>query len=197
MEKIIYLNGPSSSGKTTLAKALQNSFEEPFLHLGIDKIIGFMPAKINNWEGGSAPLGFSWEADTDPEGHRIFHVRAGPFAKRIVRTLKDIAILLTSQHYNLIIDDVAFGTVEVEEWKQVLKDYNVLYVGVVTPLGILEERERTRGDRCVGSARAQYYKVHENVAYDLEIDSHAHSLEENVAKIKRALAEKSKPNEPS
>ena len=34
--QIIYLNGPSSSGKTTLAKALQHAFEEPFLHIGID-----------------------------------------------------------------------------------------------------------------------------------------------------------------
>lgn len=41
--QIIYLNGPSSSGKTTLAKALQHAFEEPFLHVGIDKIIGWMP----------------------------------------------------------------------------------------------------------------------------------------------------------
>ncbi len=191
MTKIIYLNGPSSSGKTILAKALQNSFAEPFLHLGIDKIIGFMPAKINNWEGKPAPLGFSWESATDPTGHPIYHIHAGPFAKRIVRTLKDIAILCASQHYNLIIDDVAFGTVEVEEWKQVLKNYNVLYVGVVTPLEILEQRERARGDRCVGSARGQYFKVHENVAYDLEIDTHAQSLEENVAKIKEALMKRS------
>jgi chloramphenicol 3-O phosphotransferase len=187
MTKIIYLNGPSSSGKTTLAKALQDFFEEPFLHLGIDKIIGFMPAKINNWEGGFAPLGFSWEADTDPKGHPIFHVRKGPFAKRIVRTLKDMAILLASQHYNLIIDDVAFGAVEVEEWKEILKNYKVLYVGVVAPLEILEEREVARKDRHIGSARAQYSKVHENVAYDLEIDSHAHSQNENIAKIQEAL----------
>jgi chloramphenicol 3-O phosphotransferase len=119
-------------------------------------------------------------------------VRAGPFAKRIVRTLKDIAILLASQHYNLIIDDVAFGAVEVEEWKQILKDYKVLYVGVVAPLEILEKRECARGDRCIGSARAQYYKVHENVAYDLEIDTHAHSHEENISKIQQALIKKLK-----
>ena len=44
--QIIYLNGPSSSGKTTLAKALQHAFEEPFLPIGVDKIIGWMPEKI-------------------------------------------------------------------------------------------------------------------------------------------------------
>lgn len=192
MSKIIYLNGPSSSGKTTLAKSLQQSFEEPFLHVGIDKIIGFMPAKINNWEGGNAPLGFCWKPDVDPTGHPTYHVHAGPFAKKIVQTLKDITLLLASQQYNLIIDDVAFGAIEVEKWKQALKNYDVLYVGVTTPLEILEKREQARGSRRLGSARGQYFKVHENVAYDLEIDTHTHPLEENVKKIKTALEEKSK-----
>lgn len=191
MSKIVYLNGPSSSGKSTLAKALQEAFEEPFLHLGIDKIIGFMPAKVNDWEGGHAPLGFSWEADLDETGQRIFHIKAGPFAKQIIRSLKDISLLLAKQDYNLIIDDVAFGAVDVEEWKEALKDYVVLYVGVLSPLQILEAREQARGDRCIGSARAQYSRVHENVAYDLEVDSHTHTLEENVSRIKAALSKKS------
>ena len=100
MSKIIYLNGPSSSGKTTLAKALQQSFKESFLHLGIDKIIGFMPAKINNWEGCDAPFGFCWKPDVDPTGHPIYLVHAGPFAKKIIRSLKDTALLLAAQHYS-------------------------------------------------------------------------------------------------
>lgn len=188
MPKIIYLNGPSSSGKTTIAKALQETLPEPYLHIGIDKMIGFMPTKINNWEGGPAPLGFSWEAAIDPTGHLVYNIHAGPFAKKVTRSLKDIAHLLAAQHYNLIIDDVAFGAIQVEEWKRILQDYQALYVGVTTPLEILEERERSRGNRFVGSARAQYFKVHENVSYDLEIDSHAESLENSVAKILKRLS---------
>lgn len=149
-----------------------------------------MPAKINNWEGQPAPEGFSWEPAQDPTGHPIYQIHAGPFAKRIVRTLKDIPLLLASQQYNLIIDDVAFGAVEVEEWKQVLKGYSVLYVGVVTPLDVLERRERERGDRFLGGARGQYFKVHENVAYDLEINTHTHSIEENIKRIKDAQSKK-------
>lgn len=190
MSKIIYLNGPSSSGKTTVAKALQNAFIEPYLHISLDKMIGFMPEKINNWEGGAGPLGFSWRPAVDPTGHPIYKIHAGPFADKISRTLKDVAILLVSQQYNLIIDDVAFGILEVGEWKQALKDYPVLYVGVTTPLDILEKRERLRGNRFVGGARGQYFKVHENVAYDLEIDTHAQSLEENIEKIKQAFSER-------
>ncbi len=187
MSKIVYLNGPSSSGKTMLAKRLQDTFSEPYLHIGIDKLIDFMPPKVNNWEGGFAAEGFSWEPATDPTGHPIYQIHAGPFANKITRTLKDIAILLASQKYNLIIEDVAFGAIQVEEWKTALRDYSVLYVGVTTPLDILEQREQSRGDRCLGSARGQYFKVHENVAYDIEIDTYTHTLEENVEKIREAL----------
>lgn len=187
MPQIIYLNGPSSSGKTTLAKVLQEALSEPYLHVGIDKIIGFMPEKVNNWEGGSSPLGFSWKPAKDPTGHPIYQIHAGPFAKKVTRTLKDLAQLLASQNYNLIIDDVAFGAIEVEEWRQVLKDYKVLYVGVTTPLEVLEQRERARGDRFLGSARGQYFKVHENVSYDLELDTHAYTQEENLERILEAL----------
>ena len=59
--QIIYLNGPSSSGKTTLAKALQHAFDDLFLHVGIDKIIGWMPEKVNDWTGVEASLGYSWK----------------------------------------------------------------------------------------------------------------------------------------
>lgn len=142
-----------------------------------------MPDKINNWKGGLAPLGFSWIADTDPTGHPAYRIHSGSFAKKLVQSLKNIAQLLASQHYHFIIDDVAFGAIQVEEWKQALKNYSVLYVGVTAPLDILEQREKARGDRFLGGARWQYFKVHENVSYDLEIDTHTHSLEENVAKI--------------
>jgi len=186
--KIIYLNGPSSSGKTTLAKALQESFSEPFLHIGIDKIIGFMPEKINNWEGRPASLGFSWEPATDPTGQAIYQIHSGPFAKKITRSLKDIALLLADQKYNLIIEDVAFGAIEIEEWRQVFKNYKVLYVGIITPLDILEQRERNRGNRFLGGARGQYFKVHENVSYDLEVNTYTQTVEENVEKIKTKLS---------
>ncbi len=187
MTKIIYLNGPSSSGKTTIAKALQDKLEEPYLLIGIDKIIGFMPAKINNWKEEDYKEGFSWEKAKDPTGKDVFIIKKGAFAKRIIRSLKDIAYLLASQKYNLIIDDVAFGAIDVEEWRQTLKDFKVLYVGVVTPLEVLEQREKNRDNRIDGSARGQYYKVHENVSYDLEIDTYLSSIEENVEKILKAL----------
>jgi chloramphenicol 3-O phosphotransferase len=42
---IIFLNGTSSSGKTSLLKAIQNSFEEPLLDVGLDKFIWMLPER--------------------------------------------------------------------------------------------------------------------------------------------------------
>ena len=46
--KIIFLNGVSSSGKTTLAKLLQARLTESFFWLAADTFIDMLPEKYNN-----------------------------------------------------------------------------------------------------------------------------------------------------
>lgn len=43
MTDVIILNGGSSSGKTTIAKCLQNSSKAPWLRFSIDDLIEAMP----------------------------------------------------------------------------------------------------------------------------------------------------------
>lgn len=182
--QIIYLNGPSSSGKTALAKALQNAFEEPFLHIGIDKIIGWMPEKVNDWTGRQAPLGFSWKEGRDPSGHLIQELQMGPYAQKMGKIFQEVVLTIAKMSHHMVIDDVSFGKKQLDEWKEILKGFHVLWVGVSAPLRILEQREQKRNNRILGSARAQFYKVHENATYDLEIDTHHVNVSENVEKIK-------------
>jgi chloramphenicol 3-O phosphotransferase len=192
--QIIYLNGPSSSGKTTLAKAIQHEFEAPFLYVSIDKIIGWMPEKINDWTGGIAPLGYSWKEGTDPSGNPIQELQMGPFAEKIAKTFQQVALTLAEMGHDLIIDDVPFGKNQVEEWKELLKRFKVLWVGVNAPLPILEQREKERGNRIIGSARGQFYKVHVDATYDLTIDTHHTTLAENIERIKSSIAERKQEN---
>jgi chloramphenicol 3-O phosphotransferase len=182
--QIIYLNGPSSSGKTTLAKALQHAFEEPFLHVGVDKIIGWMPEKVNDWTGGEAPLGYSWKKSQDEAGNPIQELQAGPYAQKIGAMFRGVILALAKMGHHIIIDDVSFGKSQVDEWKETLKHFRVLWVGVNAPLSVLEQREKERGNRILGSARGQFHKVHVDITYDLEIDTHETSLRENTEKIK-------------
>lgn len=190
--QILYLNGPSSSGKTTLAKALQHAFEDLFLHVSIDRIIAWMPEKVNNWTGGKAPLGFSWKESKDESGNLIQELQAGPYAEKIAKTFQEVVLTLAKMGHHLIIDDISLGAKQLDEWKQILRDFKVLWVGVNAPLDILEQREKERGNRIVGSARGQFHKVHTGSTYDLSIDTHHGTLDENITKIKQLIANKHK-----
>ncbi|MCX4030255.1 hypothetical protein H0A36_26065 [Endozoicomonas sp. SM1973] len=53
---VIYLNGASSSGKSSLAKELQDLLYDYYLCIGIDSLIAMMPAKANRW---GEPTSFS------------------------------------------------------------------------------------------------------------------------------------------
>jgi chloramphenicol 3-O phosphotransferase len=103
--QIIYLNGPSSSSKTTLAKALQHAFDDLFLHVSIDKIIGWMPEKVNDWTGSPASLGYSWKKSTDESGNPIQELQIGPYAEKIADTFQEVVLLLAKMGHHLIIDD--------------------------------------------------------------------------------------------
>jgi chloramphenicol 3-O phosphotransferase len=186
--QIIYLNGPSSSGKTTLAKALQQAFAQPFLHVGIDKIIDWMPEKVNNWTGGTSSIGYSWKEDKDHLGLSIQELQVGAFAKKIGKTFQEVILTLAREGYYLIIDDVSFGKDQVDSWRELLKEFSVLWVGIKSPLPVLEQREKERQNRMVGSARGQFYKVHKDISYDLEIDTHHISIDKAVSQIQSLLS---------
>ena len=129
------MNGPSSSGKTTLAKALQKESDQPFLHIGVDRIIGMMPEKLNNWEGEPAPLGFSWKQSIDEAGHSIHDIQTGPFAQKMLQTLIEIVLTMARMGHYIIIDDISFGKDQVGLWREALKGYKVLWIGIKIILG--------------------------------------------------------------
>jgi chloramphenicol 3-O phosphotransferase len=187
--QIIYLNGTSSVGKSTIAKALQEELiHEPYLVVSLDQVITMMPQKMN-WQGKASELGFSWRETKDLQGNvsKVFVI--GPYAKKIVGTLPMLVSFWASQGFYIIVDDVALSSYDV--WRNALKGYNVLWVGLTAPLAILEKREYERGDRQIGQAKATIMKVHEGFKYDLFLDTHVLSTEEVVEKIKNARQLKS------
>jgi len=47
---IIFLNGTSSSGKTSIARALQKSLDEPYLYLSVDSFLDMLPEQCFSGE---------------------------------------------------------------------------------------------------------------------------------------------------
>lgn len=184
---IILLNGASSAGKTSLVELLQEAMEEPFMNIGIDRIIYMMPPKINDWKGGPSERGFWWKEGVDKDNKKVYHLQMGDYAKLAIKSLQDMVLLLAKNGHNVVIDEVSLSSEYFQSWKEKLRDLCTLFVGVRTPLEVLEKREIARGDRIIGSARAQYYTVHEGAEYDLEVNTHEMSLNQCVQIIKDAF----------
>lgn len=65
--RIILLNGASSSGKSSLARALQAAMPEPFLHVSSDQLVGMLPQRTG--DGGP----FDWWHQVRPRFFAGFH----------------------------------------------------------------------------------------------------------------------------
>lgn len=179
--QIIYLNGPSSAGKSTLARALQNKLKEPFLVIGIDQLIFMMPEKMNDWHKEIEAPGFSWQPVKDEQGNSIaYKIHTGPFGKRMIQAFKDVVVALARSGLNIIVDDVSLGKEQIDVWREILKKFRVLWIGITAPIDVLEQREKERGDRKLGSAKYQAEHVHESVEYDLMLNTHEKNIDENV-----------------
>ena len=181
--RVIFLHGASSSGKTAIAKKLQEKLDAPYLHIGIDKIIGLMPKKLNDWDGKIVEQGFSWEVSHDASGKQLAQLKVGTFAHKISDLFKKIVLVALENDHHVIIDEVCVISGSFEEWKRLLLQYKILYVGLKIDLDILDQRERSRGDRMIGSARFQAMIIHQNKEYDLEINTGTTDVETSAALI--------------
>ena len=163
--QVIFLNGPSSSGKSSLAHALQLRLDKPYLFVAEDMFFGMLPNR-------DFP-----QATYMRYGQRLYNGFAA-----CARTLVDCG-------NSIIIDTVAWNPGSMAEFVRALWDVRVFAVGVHCPLSVLEERERQRGDRGVGLARRQYATVHKDALYDLEIDTSTLTSEAAAERVIIAMAE--------
>ena len=184
---MIVLNGTSSAGKTTFARALQENSQHHFLRVGIDQMIEMMPERVNSWTGEENTGGFSLKKVSLEGEPTAYAVELGPFAHKVRKTFREVVRTMALEGHFLIVDDVYFGKEEVVRWKEALEGIRTLYVGLKVPLDVLEQREKARGDRMIGSARGLYALIHEGISYDVEIESPTESLSDAVAKVLGAI----------
>lgn len=162
--RIILLNGVGSAGKSSIARALQASAVEPFLHVQMDTFIEMLPERYQEH-----PDGFSYET-LIVEDAPVVVVRTGSLGEQTLRGMRHAIAAMAAQGNNLIVDDVLLGEAK-GEYDSLLSPFRLFTVGIFAPLDVLEARERQRGDRLIGLARWQFDRVHRGMDYDLEIDT--------------------------
>ena len=166
--KIIFLNGVSSSGKTTLSKALQAKLTKPFYLLSNDAFADMSPEKF-------------WDIDA-----RTTYDTALKAMYHSIKAFSDIGI-------NTIVDDVLLNDDKFDrltECVELLYEYNVLFVHVIcSNLDELRRREKERGDRDVGQGEGQLAELNPQDTYDITVDTFNNTKEECADKIIGALAD--------
>jgi chloramphenicol 3-O phosphotransferase len=189
--RLILLNGPSSSGKTSLAEALHKRLDETYYRASIDTFVHNMLDRerhiaFNPPDASTALQGFYLRTVVEG-GHRSLVLNTGPLAKRFIFGMHAAVAAFVSAGNNLIFDDVLYDPAYLENYLRVLEGIEVLFVGVCCPLDVLEQRERQRGDRAIGHARGHYGLVHAHHIYDIEIDTSVVSPEDGAEQIKSRL----------
>lgn len=174
--RIVLLNGAGSAGKSSIARALQANAAGPFLHVQMDGFLAMLPAAYQDH-----PDAFAFQAGVE-DGRPVVDIRSGPVGERLMRGMRRSVVALAEAGNDLIVDDVMLGD-EMADYDALLAGLRVFKVGVTAPLDVLEVREAARGDRLIGLARRQVDRVHAGRAYDLEVDTAAHSPEACAALI--------------
>ena len=157
--KVILLNGPSSSGKSTLAEAprtlVADRRQERYEVVSIDD---FMKTD---------PMETIYEDD-------VFEI-SGEMCGRALEILETGS--------GVIIDHVITSERIFSQLEDALRAYPLFTVRVSCPLRVLKKRERERGDHCPGSAEASAKYLYPKKGYGMTAHTGTGSAEENALRI--------------
>lgn len=182
---LVLLNGASSAGKTSIARALQETLPDGYLRFSVDDVFPWTPPR---WHGVSAGFKFT----PLPTGEMPLEV--GPEGRRVLRAWRRMVRAALDAGMRAILDDVFITEDALADWAEAVAGRDVLLVAVRCELAEMQRRERARGDRGVGQALWQHQRVHAHVSYDVEVDTTAASPEACAQAIMAAMATRKRPS---
>lgn len=183
---LIILNGTSSGGKSSTARALQAMMERPYLHSGPDHFLHAYHPKLFTWRDDDRPTAFDGWLITTRDG-RMVDAAIGPGGRQILTGVYRAIAALVGAGLNVIVEDALWDREVAQTAVSILHPYNPLFVGLHCSLETAKQREVARGDRFPGGAATFFHRVHAYTVYDLDIDTEQYSAEGCAAVIKGAV----------
>jgi chloramphenicol 3-O phosphotransferase len=165
----IILHGPTSAGKSSLARALQAGSPTPAFHVSLDAFV---------------TMSNRCDMRSDEERGQAYHIHCDNLRSTLAR--------VANTQFDIILDFVLRDEAELETCFQVLSVRCTYLVQVWAPLHVLEERERRREDRAYGMAREQFGHPAFQRAYDLAVDTSTCTPEEGATAIRSLIRERSR-----
>jgi len=177
--KIIFLNGVTSSGKSSISKAVQEIADEQFYHLSNDMFFPIAHQMLHDKyieeAGEKATEKYMAEAIV-----MMYH-----FAKAVAEQGINIIIdgMLEErsgfmEHYKKTNYDIMLG---------VFAGFDIFMVEVFCPLGECRRRNIARGDRGENQSCEQHEIMNKTIKYDFFVDTSVSSADECADKILKEL----------
>lgn len=168
MEKgrIIFLNGVTSAGKTSIVEALQERDDVFFYVVANDlfqEMVGEKFLQENYWK----------------------------YLSEVIIMMYHTAKLYSDMGKNVLIDGILVEREEIkphyQQLLEILKDNPLDVVEVYCPLDICRERNIARGDRFESQSDEQQELMAKNIEYALKVDTSLHSPAECAEMIVKGL----------
>lgn len=185
---IIVLNGPSSSGKSSIQKEFQAlMMPNLWIKLGIDNLFDkpmpdITPENMNYWASEN-PI--RWvEMSTDDNGNKIIPLFVGPQGEKVAYGMNSAIAAYAQSGCNIIVDYIAYDPQWLDDLEHKCSKCKTYYVKVDIPLETLEQREAARGTSPAGHARSHYFTVYGDKKYDLVVNSGMQSAADIAMQLK-------------
>ena len=180
--RLFLLDGPSSSGKTSIARALQELCNRQVIHLVLDTAIAMMPHAFTG-AGVHADRGYRLVAGEDGVG-AITRFIPGDLACKLDGQLAKFAAALVADGFDVVFDQVVIDDATMARLLAPLDMTTTYVVAVECDLQTLTAREQHRDDWAIGLARDQHRRVHgSNRLCDVTVNSGRCSAGDAAAEI--------------
>lgn len=162
----MFLNGTSSSGKTSISSKLVKQESHKFHHLSIDEFCEGLFKSYAEFINIKYP---NLEPTNKDDEQKIVQIITDPIISMYYSTIK----MFSEVGMNVVVDTVIDNEERLNHCIDLLKDQPTIFVGVKCSKEELVRRENHRGDRQIGLAISQTHKVHVYGEYDIELDTEA------------------------
>jgi chloramphenicol 3-O phosphotransferase len=191
--QIVILNGAPRSGKSSIVAVIQDTFDGPWMNLGVDVFVREVTPKRYRPGMGLRP---------GEERHEL-----APLVPVLYAALYDSIAAHSRSGLNVVVDVGHHDPAILAESARRLAGLPVLFVGVRCPIEVVMERRNAgqvgrEGEYAIGSTAEPIpppvlrwqNAVHVPGIYDVEVDTSVQSPEECAAAIRRRLAEGPPPS---
>ena len=172
--QVLFVNGASSAGKTSLIGAVQERVGVPFLHVGLDHFFAAVP---DSWgsKGSRTEEGFGYREFTGPDGLPYTEIPVGRAGGVMYAAYRRSLVTMLEHGARLAVDEMLLTAGIGADYVRLLAPFDVQYVLMTADISCLEARCATRRYRPGFGRWTAAAGGHLPVDYELAFDTSAMS----------------------